>query len=47
MLSSTQYMFNKKECIVMVYILVLMCDSLLSFKSTILTMLGIYGMGMF
>ena len=47
LLSSTQYMFNKEESIVMVYILVLMCDSLLSFKSTILTMLGIYGMGMF
>ena len=46
LLSGTQYIFNKEEIVVILYLLVLMCDSLLSFKSTILGTLGIYLMGM-
>ena len=46
LLSGTQYIFNKEEIVVILYLLVLMCDSLLSFKSTILGTLGIYLLGM-
>ena len=45
LLSSTHYVFNRQECMVVIYILVLVADSLLTFKTTILTTFGIYVMG--
>ena len=46
MLSTTHYFFNRQECIVVLYILALVADSLLTFKTTILTTIGIYMLGM-
>lgn len=46
LLSSSHYIFNRQECIVVIYILALVADSLLTFKTTILTTLGIYMLGM-
>ena len=46
MLSSTHYIFNRQECITIIYVLALVADSLLTFKTTLLTTLGIYMLGM-